>query len=225
MEDTKPDLRECRKCLAQLPIDAFRKRTDRGDRRSNCMACEKKQRAENYLENRDKFLERQKQRDNVNKIAVIAYRKARRSGKEWTKEDWIAHRVIDFKRPPTDPNKIAAQVSAWSKANLDKRRAHKQNRRARESGAGGSFTEQEWLVLKHKYNNTCICCGKKEPEIKLQADHVIPVSKGGTSYIDNVQPLCGKCNRIKAGKTIDYRGLHAAAQDTPELPALYPIAA
>jgi len=37
------------------------------------------------------------------------------------------------------------------------------------------------------------------------ADHVLPVSKGGTSYISNIQPLCQPCNSGKKDKHIDYR--------------------
>jgi 5-methylcytosine-specific restriction endonuclease McrA len=47
-----------------------------------------------------------------------------------------------------------------------------------------------------------LCCDKKR---KLTADHIVPVSKGGTSNISNIQPLCGPCNSSKGAKTVDYR--------------------
>lgn len=79
------------------------------------------------------------------------------------------------------------------------------NRRARVLQAGGEFTSREWKKLCKHYNYTCLCCGKREPEIKLTIDHVIPLSKGGTNLIDNIQPLCQSCNSSKARSTIDYR--------------------
>jgi len=78
-------------------------------------------------------------------------------------------------------------------------------RRALKVQSGGSYTEQEWIDLKDCYNYTCLCCGKREPEIKLCADHVIPIVKGGSSYISNIQPLCGSCNSRKHVKVVDYR--------------------
>jgi HNH endonuclease len=72
----------------------------------------------------------------------------------------------------------------------------------KKTGAGGKFTEDEWSSLKRKYNHRCLRCKKRK---KLFPDHVKPVSKGGSSNISNIQPLCGICNSIKNNKCTDYR--------------------
>ena len=78
------------------------------------------------------------------------------------------------------------------------------NRRNIERGSG-TYTAQEWTELKETYNYTCLCCGKQEPDIKLTPDHVIPLTKGGSNTIDNIQPLCITCNKRKGTKKTDYR--------------------
>lgn len=43
----------------------------------------------------------------------------------------------------------------------------------------------------------CVQCSSKE---KLEYDHIIPVSKGGSNTERNIQLLCEKCNRQKSAK-------------------------
>ena len=73
--------------------------------------------------------------------------------------------------------------------------AHLKARRyARERGAEGSHMLNEWEHLKEKHNHACAYCNKKKP---LTKDHIIPLSEGGTDYIENIQPLCRNCNSKK----------------------------
>lgn len=81
---------------------------------------------------------------------------------------------------------------------------YSRQRRNRKLKANGSHTIYEWLNLKAQYNWTCPCCKKAEPEIKLTEDHIIPLSKGGSDNIENIQPLCRNCNSKKNIKIIKY---------------------
>ena len=99
-----------------------------------------------------------------------------------------------------------AASRAYFKTHREKARAAQNRRRARKLRAEGSHTQAEWEALKAQYDYTCLCCGRREPEIELHKDHVIPLAEGGTDYISNLQPLCGPCNSKKSNKTIDYRG-------------------
>jgi 5-methylcytosine-specific restriction endonuclease McrA len=96
-------------------------------------------------------------------------------------------------------------ITDYRKNNPDKFKVFKQNRRAREVQADGSFTAKQWRNLCDKYSNRCLDCGRKR---KLTADHVVPLSKGGTNRISNIQPLCGSCNSKKGTKTTDFRKAH-----------------
>lgn len=57
--------------------------------------------------------------------------------------------------------------------------------------------------IKKRDNFTCCNCGNStqvEPNLLLEIDHIIPVSKGGRTEEDNLQTLCWKCNREKSDK-------------------------
>jgi 5-methylcytosine-specific restriction endonuclease McrA len=77
-------------------------------------------------------------------------------------------------------------------------------RKVQKRANGGSHTYGEWQALKAQYNWTCPGCGRHEPEIKLTEDHIIPISKGGSDNIENIQPLCQSCNSMKYTQTIRY---------------------
>lgn len=73
--------------------------------------------------------------------------------------------------------------------------AHLKARRyATEKGAEGNHTLGEWKSLKKKFDYKCAICKEEKP---LTKDHIRPLSKGGSDYIENIQPLCRSCNSRK----------------------------
>ena len=48
----------------------------------------------------------------------------------------------------------------------------------------------------------CVGCDTHFPFRVMDADHILPQSKGGTDHPDNLQLLCSGCNRSKGGKTM-----------------------
>lgn len=91
-------------------------------------------------------------------------------------------------------------TAAWIRANWERANLYSKNHRYRYYKTNGKYTINEWNELKALYNYMCVGCGCKEPAIKLTADHKIPISKGGSNFIDNIQPLCKKCNSFKHTK-------------------------
>ena len=52
-------------------------------------------------------------------------------------------------------------------------------------------------------NNRCRWCGFANSTRQLEADHIVPESKGGETTLDNLQCLCSACNKIKGTVQLD----------------------
>ena len=50
----------------------------------------------------------------------------------------------------------------------------------------------------------CNGCGTHFERQNLEVDHIIARNQGGTDHIDNLQLLCGHCNRIKGDRGMEY---------------------
>ncbi len=74
-------------------------------------------------------------------------------------------------------------------------------RHALKKNAEGSHTFLDWELLKAQNDFKCGGCGIVK---LLTQDHIIPLSKGGTDYIWNIQPLCRSCNSKKHIQSIFY---------------------
>lgn len=91
----------------------------------------------------------------------------------------------------------------WMSENPSKSLEYVHKRRSREINAVGIFTSYQWEQLQSIYGNRCLWCGVSN--VKLSPDHVVPLSRGGTNYIENIQPLCRSCNSKKSAKILDFR--------------------
>lgn len=73
------------------------------------------------------------------------------------------------------------------------------------AGQRALMTSELRKKILQRDNYTCKNCGvsiDKEPNLLLEIDHIIPVSKGGLTTEDNLQTLCWKCNRKKGAKIV-----------------------
>ena len=101
-----------------------------------------------------------------------------------------------------DPGMTAADIAllVWDRT---RRTAHKLGRlrRIAEHGESATVDRRERIpddvraAVWHRDKGRCVNC---DIDKDLQFDHVIPVAKGGGNSAENVQLLCGDCNRQKS---------------------------
>jgi len=80
-------------------------------------------------------------------------------------------------------------------------------------GQRALMTPQLREKIKNRDRHTCQQCGisvRDEPNLLIEVDHIIPISKGGTTTEDNLQALCWRCNRTK-GATF-YQATNSACE-------------
>ncbi len=161
--------------------------------RGNCKKCRQQQSRKWNENNRDKVREYRERWVNANQ------EKLAESHRKWRRDNPDKHAEYSRRARQANPG----YHREWQQSNPAKVNAAKNRRRTKQTQAGGSYTAEEWKSLCAYYGNKCLRCGRDD--VKLAADHVIPVSKGGSSNIDNIQPLCKSCNSVKRDKHIDYR--------------------
>lgn len=139
-------------------------------------------------QHRERLLEQQREWNACNAERLKSYRAARYQA---NREEICARERERY-----------ARVAA---ADPEKYRAKFHQRRAQIQSNGGTYTSEEWHILCSRYGNICLRCYAKT---KLTVDHIVPVSRGGSNSIENLQPLCRFCNATKSDKIINYRKHH-----------------
>ncbi|WP_428194571.1 HNH endonuclease, partial [Deinococcus saxicola] len=61
-------------------------------------------------------------------------------------------------------------------------------------------------AVKKRDGSMCLCCGSTA---RLQVDHIQPRYLGGSHDPENLQTLCGVCNRLKGTQPLDFRSSKA----------------
>ncbi len=224
----------CTRCNIWKPLAAFKRRSLRGSPGGDgyitqCRDCQNADRRarraadpERYREQARTYMMRRRDQSNeyqrawrlANSDKVLAslrkYRTANRATVNATARARRAanteyYRMIGRASLARHREQRNAASRAYGKAHPEWRAAKVRARRNRKYQAEGFHTDAEWEALKMRYDNCCLRCGRREPEITLTRDHVLPITKGGSDWITNIQPLCHSCNSSKNARTIDYR--------------------
>jgi 5-methylcytosine-specific restriction endonuclease McrA len=168
-------VKTCRKCLKEYELSNFYKAArNTGGLSHMCKQCDSARAAARYVDKRDEILEK---------------------NYAWAKRN--PDKILEYKRKYTaeNPQKFADRVRSWQQRNPEKVRAISHRKRARKNA--NAVYEILPKHLARLYTSPCIYCGATE---NITADHVVPVSRGGSHGIGNLVPACGRCNSSKKDK-------------------------
>jgi 5-methylcytosine-specific restriction endonuclease McrA len=178
-------VKTCTRCNEAKPLAEFyRTRQNRDGRTYWCKGCRAAYRREQYTANLEKA------------------RAERREWKAANPEKKRAYSAAHYRRDQT-------YYKEWYAKNREKKIAASREYRKRTGRRGrpdwlktalrlGQCTKEqlEWKVA--YYGWKCVYCGGPYETI----DHVIPLSRGGTSHPVNLVPACRACNYAKHAKTL-----------------------
>jgi 5-methylcytosine-specific restriction endonuclease McrA len=88
---------------------------------------------------------------------------------------------------------LAGWLIAWRA-----RRRRRRLRGPRRAPIPGALRQQ----IYRRDAETCRYCGRRGRGVRLELDHVFPVSRGGTDRIGNLVTACRECNRAKGAMVL-----------------------
>lgn len=133
------------------------------------------------------------------------------------KKKAVVRSMRTLKNNPSLQEKKRMRDKDFSRSQRGKEINHKSSKAYRQTGNGRKKTKEakyrrrnysagklDWAAWDEKLkalNNQCQHCFTTD---NITIDHIIPLVKGGTNQIYNLQPLCRSCNCKKSDKIIEY---------------------
>lgn len=124
--------------------------------------------------------------------------------KEWAEQNH--DRMLAHSRASKARNREAVNAKARARylANQEKERARAAKQNADRQQAVGRFTAEDILTLLEQQGYRCAAPHCRIDVLRdFHCDHILPLSRGGTNWPDNIQILCPACNLSKNDRTME----------------------
>jgi len=139
----------------------------------------------------------QKEHRSQNKEEINRKKREQRSMKEkkkterqlWLEKFEIKAATVHKRKLSKFAERIDKRCSGWKNSLVS---------RSKKANVECNVTIEELRQLMYdSYGSSCKYCGRQMDINNLVIDHIIPISKGGTSNIDNLQVICKSSNAMK----------------------------
>jgi hypothetical protein len=186
----------CKGCGVEKSLAEFYKQTGMADGYLNkCRACVRARTQKYRREHLEQCVQYEKARANLphrvearrkyeeeHKAEISEYKK------KWAAENKDSVAASKHAYYEREREEVLARSKKWAEDNPDKVRSAKANnrrkRRAARHASSGSFTAEEFRALCEAYGNRCLAFG--DTEAALEADHIVPLTRGGSDDIGNM---------------------------------------
>lgn len=181
-------MKTCTVCKQHKEIQDFYK--NGSAIRAECKDCTKSKRKVFY----------EKNSDSIKKRVMDYYFKNHEQNKEKIKSRYYSdvEKSRLSLRDSYERNKESRRLGAKSyrERNPSKYKATRSACKHRRRNAEGDFSSKDLLTMLEHQNNKCVYCRTDISSI-YHVDHIVPISKGGSNYLENIQLLCPTCNMRK----------------------------
>lgn len=192
--------KKCSHCQQEKPLDQFwNNRATKDGKQHCCIPCTRENN-QKYMDKPEKLAmqkEREKKYYQENKDRITPIRR-KRDTERWRNDPEYRQKKNEQSNERYKTNRTGYRTSRRIQGMI----ALPNHQKKRLTGKYEPYTYEQWLGLIEKYGTKCLRCGEEK---ELRPDHVIPICKGGDHSIENIQPLCLRCNLVKGVKDTDYR--------------------
>lgn len=170
-----------------------------------CMSEYDRARRDGYRE-RKNALQRDRRAANPDREKV--YRSARSAaGREadratsrrWKERNQARVRAYQQAYRQTNIERTRARKRSYRQANPERVRAWLNRRRVRKLQSEGAHTASDIQAQYARQKGRCYWCGEKVGD-DFHVDHIVPLSRGGADWPDNLVIACPACNMSKHNK-------------------------
>lgn len=182
-------MKTCSTCSIKKPLDEFYRNSRAKDGRdSRCISCEKLRLAKWASENPDRVKAAQRRYNSSEK--------AREKARRWAEQNPERYLQVQADYRARHPESVREASRKHYHSNLERSRRRvliKKAERRTKLANNGVFKVASKEISRILSSPCCVCDSTENPTL----DHIVPISRGGTHSIGNLQCLCASCNFSK----------------------------